>query len=132
MTAAATGILLEEICQELSWRLGASVPRRQGDRYTLGDLWPGVAKLLRKVGLAARVDSVNQRLEIRNLLGGHFNDYADSIAWSDIRLLAEDVLAIYGAVYCDLCDDWIAKRGDATTCRCGARGDGAAFDNAEV
>lgn len=132
MTAAATGILLEEVCQELSWRLGASVSRRQGDRYTLGDLWPGVAKALRKAGLERRVDSVNQRLEIRNLLGGHFNDFADSIAWSDIRLLAEDVLAIYEAVRCDLCDDWIAKLGNSLSCRCGAKGEGVTPDGVEA
>lgn len=132
MTAAATGILLEEICQELSWRLGASISRRQGDRYTLGDLWPGVAKSLRRFGLASHIDNVNQRLEIRNLLGGHFNDYADSIAWSDILMLAEDVLAIYESVHCDGCDDWIAKQGESTSCRCGALGDGSARGRGET
>lgn len=122
MTAAAVGILLEEICQELSWRLGTSISRRQGDRYTLGDLWPGVAKSIRRLGLDDRVNSVNQRLEIRNLLGGHFNDFADSIPWSDIRLLADDVLAIYEAMYCDACQDWVTKAGDGHACRCGLKG----------
>jgi hypothetical protein len=39
-TAAATGILLEEIAKELSWRVPISVPRKEGDKYMLGDLWP--------------------------------------------------------------------------------------------
>jgi hypothetical protein len=121
MTAAAVGILLEEICQELSWRLESSVHRRQGDRYTLGDLWPGIAKLLRPLGLGNAVDGINQRLEIRNLLGGHFNDFADSISWSDIQLLAEDVLTVYDVVHCDICGEWIAKNGKEYKCRCPER-----------
>lgn len=119
MTAAATGILLEEVCQELSWRLGSSISRRQGDRYTLGDLWPGVAKALSPLGFKENISDINRRIEIRNLLGGHFNDYADSIAWSDVQALAEDILAIYEAVYCGSCDDWIAKRDAGVSCRCG-------------
>lgn len=120
MTAAAIGILLEEICQELSWRLQISIHRRQGDRYSLGDLWPGVAKAVRAIGLGGTVDRINQRSEIRNLLGGHFNDYADSIAWSDVRLLAEDVLALHEAVHCASCGEWISRGGDTVKCRCGS------------
>ena len=80
MTAAAIGILMEEICHELSWRLGASITRKQGDRYTLADLWPGVAKVLKKQGgeVAALVADIDARLEVRNLLGAHFNDFADA------------------------------------------------------
>ncbi len=109
MTAAAVGILLEEICQELSWRVGTSVTRREGDRYSIGDMWPGLGKLLRSLGLTSIVDGLNQRLEIRNLLGGHFNDFADSIPWSDTQALAEDVLALYEAVRCEQCDSWVRK-----------------------
>lgn len=117
MTAAAIGILLEEICQELSWRVETSVKRREGDRYTIGDMWPGLSKLLRSLGLADIVDGLNQRLEIRNLLGGHFNDFADSIPWSDTQALAEDVLALYDAVRCEQCDSWVRKA-DAKTYEC--------------
>jgi hypothetical protein len=98
------------ICQELSWRLEASLQRRQGDRYSLGDLWPGVAKLVRPLGLGDTVDAINQRLEIRNLLGGHFNEFADSIAWSDVELLAEDVLALIGPDFMGAADKWSRSR----------------------
>lgn len=120
MTAAAVGILLEEICQELSWRLEASVQRRQGDRYSLGDLWPGIAKKLSPFGLKNTIDGINQRMEVRNLLGGHFNEYADSIAWSDVTALADDVLNLYQSVHCSHCDDWAMKDGSSISCKCGA------------
>lgn len=119
MTASGTGLLLEEITQEISWRLGTSVTRREGDRYTLGDLWPGVAKSLRATRLVETLSGINLRLDVRNLIGAHYNEWADSISWSDVRLLAEDVMELYTATHCSQCDDWIRKDGARLACRCG-------------
>lgn len=119
MTASGTGLLLEEISQQLSWRVNASVTRREGDRYTLGDLWPGIAKALRNTRLKETVEQINLRLDIRNLLGAHYNDWADGIPWSDIRLLAEDTMTLYAATHCSACDDWVRKSGSQFDCRCG-------------
>ncbi|MFI5708962.1 hypothetical protein [Kribbella sp. NPDC051620] len=119
MAAAGTGLLLEEISAELSWRLMAGVTRREGDRYTLGDLWPGVAKALKSTTLKATVDEISLRVEIRNLLGAHYNEWADGIAWSDVRQLAEDVLAVYDATYCAVCANWVRKQGSRIACTCG-------------
>lgn len=116
MSAAAAGILLEEICQELSWRIESGVTRRPGDRYTLGDLWPGIVKTLKKTELKGTLDDINLRLDVRNLLGAHFNEDADSIPWSDVKALAEDVLSLYERVYCSRCGSWIAKPGLACNC----------------
>lgn len=46
---AQAGLLLERICNILSYNLPISVTRKVGDKYTLGDLWPGVSKILRKL-----------------------------------------------------------------------------------
>lgn len=120
MAASGTGLLLEEITQQLSWRVGASVIRREGDRYTLGDLWPGVAKSLRATGLRETVQEIDLRLDVRNLIGAHYNDWADSISWSDVRLLAEDVMTLYTMTHCSECGDWVKKGGSQFACRCGA------------
>jgi hypothetical protein len=79
LTASATGTLLEQIAQELSWRAGISVTRRRGDRYTLGDLWPGVAKALRATSLRDTVNAIDEEYGLRNSLGAHYNDWADGI-----------------------------------------------------
>lgn len=118
MTAGATGILLEEISQELSWRIEASVTRREGDRYTLGDLWPGVSKVLRSTSLRDTVRAIDRGLDIRNLLGAHYNSWADSISWNDVKILATDSLAVYESTYCGACADWVKKTGKTFTCRC--------------
>jgi hypothetical protein len=118
LSASATGILLEEIGQELSWRLESSVIRREEDRYTLGDLWPGVGKVLRSTSLKDTVRAIDMRLDIRNLLGAHYNEWADGIPWSDIKTFAEDVLAVYETVYCTSCAGWIRKSGKKFVCSC--------------
>lgn len=120
MAASGAGLLLEEIAAELSWRLGASVIRREGDRYTLGDLWPGVAKALKQTTLEDVVAEIDLRLDIRNLLGAHSNPWADGIPWSDIQRLGEDTLAVYGATYCSSCAGWVQKSDGRIACRCGA------------
>lgn len=117
--ASATGLLLEEVANELSWRLGTSVTRREGDRYTLGDLWPGVAKALKRTNLKRTVEEIDLRIDIRNLLGAHYNDWADGISWSDIRRLGEDALATYDATHCSSCNSWASRAGASVTCMCG-------------
>jgi recombinational DNA repair ATPase RecF len=119
LTASATGTLLEQIAQELSWRAGISVTRRKGDRYTLGDLWPGVAKALRATSLRDTVNAIDEKYGLRNSLGAHYNNWADGIPWSDIRNFAEDVLKLYDAVYCTTCANWTEKKGKELRCRCG-------------
>lgn len=120
MAASAAGLLLEELSQELSWRMCVSVTRRPGDKYTLGDLWPGVAKSLRRTSVAELVSAIDLRLDIRNLLGAHFNAWADEIPWSDVRQLGDDVLALFHATYCKACGAWVEAVGRAIACRCGA------------
>jgi recombinational DNA repair ATPase RecF len=117
--ASGTGLLLEEIASELSWRLMASVTRREGDRYTLGDLWPSVAKALKRTALRTAVEEIDLRLDIRNLLGAHYNEWADGIPWSDIRLLGQDTLAVYDATHCTICGGWVDKTRAQIVCPCG-------------
>jgi len=115
-TASATGLLLEQICQELSWRFEISIHRKEGDRYTLGDLWQGVESRLRKTSIAEAVKTVHMRLTIRNLLGAHYNDWAEEIPWSEVEQLASAALEIYDSTCCSGCGDWVRKSG---ACRCG-------------
>ncbi|CPU60637.1 recombination protein F [Mycobacteroides abscessus] len=120
MVASGTGLLLEEISQELSWRLGVSIQRREGDRYTLGDLWPAIAKALKTSAIKPVVAEIDLRLDIRNLLGAHYNDWADGISWSDIRQLGQDVLTVYDSAFCSACSSWVTKSGARVACQCGA------------
>ncbi|GAA1195448.1 hypothetical protein GCM10009608_33600 [Pseudonocardia alaniniphila] len=119
VTAGTAGLLLEQVCHELSWRLRISVERVQGDRYALGDLWPGIFKVLRKTTLIEHAKKVDLRLSIRNLLGAHYNEWAESISWHDVEQLARGALALYRGTRCLSCHDWVRRGGVALTCPCG-------------
>ena len=56
------------------------------------------------------------RLTIRNLLGAHYNDWAEEIPWSEVEQLASAALEIYDSTCCSGCGDWVRKSG---ACRCG-------------
>lgn len=71
-----SGRTLEQLCDRLSITLGTSVTRRREDKYTLGDLWPGVLKTLRKANLedlTRAAETVDMYLALRNIAGAHYN-----------------------------------------------------------
>lgn len=119
-TASSSGVLLEQIANELSWRLGSSVKRKQGDRYTLSDLWGGIYSILRKKQSTQAVcDKINSLVAIRNLLGAHYNEWAASIPSSDVFCLAEAVIELYELTYCQQCYSWVQQNGSSIACRKG-------------
>ena len=115
------GLLLEEIGDRLSWTLPASVTRRRGDRYTLGDTWPSVAKRLKRTNVAPEAATVSGSMVLRNLVGAHYNEWARAISFDEASRFAMAVIALYKSVHCSDCDSWIAQAGiERWACRCGA------------
>lgn len=79
-----------------------------------------MAKKLKRTVLRKNVERIDMLLSIRNLLGAHYNEWADSIPWSDIRDFGQEVLDLYETVYCRKCADWVGSVGKGFSCRCGA------------
>jgi hypothetical protein len=116
---SAAGLLLEEICTHLSWALPISVQRKRGDKYELGDLWPGVLKILRKSSIKEVGESVDRWLHLRNALGAHYNEWARAASLEEARAFGESVVELYWAVHCDSCHRWLEAVSDrAWQCRC--------------
>jgi len=110
--AGATGLLLEQLCDRLSISLATSVTRRRGDRYTLGDLWPGVESALKKHGgeaLKPRVEEVARFMGLRNIAGAHYNEWALSLARDEAIDFAQATLALVSAVTCAACGAPLTK-----------------------
>jgi hypothetical protein len=105
--AGASGRALEELCDRLSISLETSVTRRRGDRYTLGDLWPGISKRLLKVhdapALAAAVGAVDSCLVMRNLVGAHYNEWAETLSTAEASDFAEATTALWRLTSCQAC-----------------------------
>ncbi|MTJ09157.1 AAA family ATPase [Anabaena sp. UHCC 0204] len=115
------GILLEELCNKLSWILPTSVIRKKEDKYTLGDLWPGISKILKKTNLKSAVEEVDKWLHLRNLVGAHYNEWARSVSTQEVQLFAEAVLQLFWHIRCNKCFRWIeplGSQGKHWACRC--------------
>ena len=118
---AEAGRLLELICDRLSWTLPVKVTRRREDLYTLGDLWPPVSNALLSTNARARVEQTQRWQFLRNQVGAHFNEWANSLSISDARRFAESVINLLDSVYCTKgCQTWISRSGSAWSCSCGA------------
>jgi len=118
---SGAGLLLEQICDILSINLFTSVQRKQDDRYTLSDLWSGVAKILRKTQLNEIVESIDSQIYLRNLLGAHYNEWALSLSLSEAKSFGESVLLLYYSVKCEKCSGWILSNFNQSfySCKCG-------------
>jgi len=119
-----TSILLEKICFELSWRLEIAVIKKKDDKYTLGDLWPGLHKELKKTNLNDISTKVNGMLYLRNMMGGHYNEWSLSLSRKESVEFAEAILVLYDNIYCQECGHWIEKATQkekyiGIVCKCG-------------
>lgn len=102
----ATGRALEQMCDRLSISLGTSVTRRHGDKYTLADTWNGVQKQLKKAGTPDAIDavaSVDKFLTLRNLVGAHYNEWAQSISRNEATDFGKSAMALWRAAFCPQC-----------------------------
>jgi hypothetical protein len=114
------GGAFEEICHQLSWRLKVRVARSEGDRYTLGDLWPPIADRLSEIGGGAVVENVDRSRKLRNLVGAHYVEWAQSLSDREARDFGNAVVELAGAVRCSKCGGWIRRTGSEWACGCGA------------
>ena len=107
--ASISGLFLEKICQELSISINCSIKRRVDDKYTIGDLWPGIKKCFKKTDLSQIIEDIDRLLYIRNLLGCHYNEWAEALNDEEVFLFAESVQSFYEKVFCDNCFKWISS-----------------------
>lgn len=115
------GRLLEQICDRLSWTIPSSVTRRRGDSYTLADLWPGVFKELKRTSCADSLMDVDRWFYLRNMVGAHYNEWAEGITWTEAESFGYAVLEFYSRIRCSSCGQWVERQGRRQfSCRCSA------------
>lgn len=115
------GITLEKICHKLSVSLEISIHRTCDDKYTIGDLWPGISKCLRKSSVANIVEEIDKLWRLRNLAGCHYNEWAQSLSDTEIHEFSSAVLKLYEFSFCNKCCSWISIDGRndiVAKCRC--------------
>ncbi|MFB8040613.1 AAA family ATPase [Streptomyces hydrogenans] len=114
------GRLLEQICDRLSWTIPISVKRKREDAYTLADMWPGIKKELKNTNCAEIVTQVDRWSHLRNAVGAHYNEWAESVTWTEAEAFGKAVLAFYSQAHCASCGQWVERSGSRNySCRCG-------------
>ena len=109
--ASQAGLFLEKICQKLSVSLPISVKRTPDDKYTIGELWPGIYKIMKSaVGLNELLSEVDRELMVRNMMGCHANEWAESMSDEEVKSFANNVLALFEKVYCPTCHTWLTTK----------------------
>lgn len=107
--ASQAGLFLEYMCQQLSMSLSISIHRRINDKYTIGDLWPGIMSSLKKTNLKPLLDEISRDMMARNMLGCHANEWAQSMSESEILSFARNLRLLYEKTYCQNCHQWITN-----------------------
>lgn len=113
------GVVLEECCNNLSMRIGSSIKRKPGDRYTLGDLWPSILKQLKATQLAPSCRKLDASLFLRNYVLAHYNESAIDVSDAELREFGQDVVNFVGAVTCRECGTLLMAKQGALVCKCG-------------
>lgn len=112
---ASSGYLLEYLCEKLSCLFSTSIKRRYGDRYTIGDLWPGIFKIIKKTPAVTSFSELNDLLYLRNMVGSHYNEWSLSLSRSEANDFAQAVLDSYYHVCCKKCGKWIKDVNEIST-----------------
>jgi energy-coupling factor transporter ATP-binding protein EcfA2 len=103
-----SGFLLEYICEELSYILKLKLPRERGGKYTLSPLWTTLkSHRIANTSLKSTLDKIDRTISLRNLLGCHYNSWADTIPNMEVQEFGNNVLEFYSKVYCQDCKSWI-------------------------
>jgi hypothetical protein len=118
---ANSGLLLEELSDALSKSLSTLIHRKRDDKYTLADLLPGIMKQLKKTTLKNQVETIEQWIHLRNLIGAHFNEWALALSLDEARQFGESVIKLFEEVKCKKCSSWISNNAELNfySCKCG-------------
>lgn len=118
--SSSAGLLLEALCDHLSINLSIPLPRRLDQRYSLGEMWPGIHARLYGSAARSEVISVDQMLHLRNMVGAHYTEWAQNITLDEAEDFGNRCLALWEKVYCGNCSNYVSRRAARIRCRCGA------------
>lgn len=62
------------------------------------------------VGLNELLSEVDRELMVRNMMGCHANEWAESMSDEEVKSFANNVLALYEKVYCATCHTWLTTK----------------------
>jgi hypothetical protein len=136
--ASKAGIVLESLLDFITLKYRCSVPRNARNEYTLGDLAHGIDSKLSKIlccrapskggatkadiALKPLIDSATSAQWIRNCVGCHLHALGSEISDGDVRVLAQNVIALADSMICESCGMLPTRNtsGSFWQCNCGS------------
>lgn len=108
------GRLLEETLQNLCHNLSVSIPYRRGGDYTIDPLWTNFMKSAKsnaEFWSAAQkaICDIDELRMLRNLVGAHWNEWAQQLTPSEADDFCAAVVALRNASYCHKCGDFLER-----------------------
>ena len=77
-------------------------------------------KALAKTTCAVAAQDADRWLHLRNAAGAHYNEWAESLSWTDAEKFGQAVLKLLDALRCPSCGLWVERTGNSSfACRCG-------------
>ena len=120
LIAGAAGSLLEKVCDKMTQFLGSSIHRTEGDVYTLKPLLDSFKSSAKNIVDYPELNECLQRVydnkHIRNMLGAHYNPYAENMDEETINEFADDVQELYDMCFCKECYSWLKLKGKEISC----------------
>lgn len=118
--ASAAGLLLEKICNQMTQYMGSTLHRTVGDVYTLKPLLDSFRSSAKNIIDYPELNDCLQRVydnkHIRNMVGAHYNPYAENMDEETINEFADDVQELYDMCFCKECYSWLMLRGKEISC----------------
>lgn len=109
--ASQAGLFMEFICQKLSTALPISVKRTPDDKYTIGELWPGIkASFKGNAEMKDFLGELDREVMARNMIGCHANEWAQGMSDKEVLSFAKRVQEFYERSYCPNCNTWITTK----------------------
>ena len=106
LVVGAAGRALEAALELSTQALGTRLQRKEGDRYTINDLWVPMADDLKSCttsGIQESVLRVEAKRYLRNVIGAHFNEAADTFTIAESMEFMTIVQTLVGALFCPEC-----------------------------
>ncbi|WP_203135977.1 hypothetical protein [Microbacterium sp. JZ31] len=106
LIVGAAGRALEAALELSTQALGTRLARSEGDRYTINELWsPFVSelKLCDTSDLYQVMDRVENKRYLRNAIGAHYNEVAETFTFPEANEFAALVQELVDALFCATC-----------------------------
>jgi len=114
---------LEWILDEMTINLIATVPRKRGNRFELGDLYGPLKSRVKKLlpDYYSSNEQIFQKLEATKIFGNlfsHHNPDFQNISIDEIKDFINSVKSLHGLFYCENCGEFIRYFQDAKIIKC--------------